>query len=224
MIRCAPNREGDLSILAEAALSVWGAGAALLLATAVAAWFALPRPIGRAGAPVLAGLAIAAAVVAVAVAPSDPRAVVGASANETGRPSAAAVMLAEAEQKLNRGDADGAREGLARALDQFRSSGDLSGQGRAVLGMGRVEHLTGQADEARAHYAAALEFYRQAGNRAGEARTLVAIGDLAADTFHWQDAVQHFADGRRVWAQVSGPKSDTHVMLILDTVAAMPDG
>ena len=133
-------------------------------------------------------------------------------------------LIDEGRQLLNRGEDRAAVEALNLALELFRAGGDMAGQAHAHLGLGRAEHFTGQAAAAREHYARAVALYREAGSLADQARALMAMGDLEMDTFQWQAAADFFREGRRVWARTPEPKIDSHVLLKLETVAAMRDG
>ena len=133
-------------------------------------------------------------------------------------------LIDEGRQLLNRGEDRAAVEALNLALELFRAGDDMAGQAHAHLGLGRAEHFTGQAAAAREHYARAVALYREAGSLADQARALMAMGDLEMDTFQWQAAADFFREGRRVWALTPEPRTDAHVLLKLETVAAMPEG
>jgi tetratricopeptide (TPR) repeat protein len=133
-------------------------------------------------------------------------------------------LIDEGRQLLNRGENRAAVEALNQALELFRAGDDMAGQAHAHLGLGRAEHFTGQAAAARDHYARAVALYREAGSPADHARALMAMGDLEMDTFQWEAAAEFFREGRRVWALTPEPKFDFHVLLKLESVAAMPEG
>ena len=215
----APRGRGWVEMIAQAALSGWGIAAGAFLALAAGS-FAL-RGRGRL-LGVLAGLSLASVLGALAIIATvqTPAPVIGLA----GPPAPGAELIAEAERRLSIGDDRGAVESFNRALETFRGRGDLAGQGRAVLGLGRVEHFSGQGDAARAQYARALSLFQRGGSAAGEARVLVALGDLEMDTFQWDAAARYFREARQVWAIVPGPKSDPHVLLSLETVVSMPEG
>ena len=219
-----------MEFLTEAALSVWGvAGGVSLLAAVVAAAGLRGRMQWRATAALLAGAAGFVAL-ALTVSALGPAMVAPQAADPATRPAvvsssdAGLQLLADAEALLNRGDAAGARTTLERALDVFRSERDLAGQGHVYLSLGRIEHFTGQSDAARANFEQGLELYRMSGGTADEARLLMAWGDLERDTFQGEAAAELYRRGRQSWAAAPEPKSDPHVLLQLDTVAAMPEG
>ena len=139
-------------------------------------------------------------------------------------PRPGGVLIDEGRQLLNRGGNRAAVEVLNQALELFRAGDDLAGQANAHLGLGRAEHYTGQAAAARDHYARAVALYREAGSLADQARALMAMGDLEMDTFQWEAAADFFREGRRVWASTPEPKLDSHVLLKMESVAAMPEG
>ena len=174
----------------------------------------------------LALAAIAGAVVLMAAdgdAPRDPPALAPGPAGPV-IPRPGGELIDEGRQLLNRGENRAAVEALNLALELFRAGDDIAGQAHAHLGLGRAEHFTGQGAAARDHYARAVAFYREAGSLADQAKALMAMGDLELDTFQWEAAADFFREGRRVWALTPEPKFDSHVLLKLESVAAMPEG
>ena len=155
-----------------------GIGAAVILAAAGAV---LLRPGPQPGTPT------------VARDNSAPPAQGAAASAEAG------ALMTAAEQVLNRGDDAAAAELYGRALALYRRQDDLSGQGSAYLGLGRMEHFTGQSDPAREHFDQAFALFRQAGNAANEARALAARADLEKDTFNWAAAARFYRDARAAW-------------------------
>lgn len=133
-------------------------------------------------------------------------------------------LMAQAEQKLNRGDSVAASQLYEEARKVFQQQSDRLGEARAVFGLGRMEHYTGQSDNARTRYADSLELLSDEANILWQARVLAAMGDLEKDTFNWAEAASFYRRAREVWDSAPGPKSDPHVMLNLSAAPAMPAG
>ena len=186
-----------------------GAFAVGVAAIAAVATVVLMRQGEEPGPPQIAGAAGAAA---------------GARPQPVAGNAEAQSLMAEAEALLNRGDDEAALQQYARALSLYERSDDLVGQGSVSLGLAQAAHVTGQSDRARAHYDAAVELFRRAGNGLEEARALVARADLEKDTFNWADSARYYREARAVWATVPEPKSDRHVVFLMDQVPEMPQG
>lgn len=136
----------------------------------------------------------------------------------------AEALLVRAEEELNRGDTRAAFDSYDRARSQYRQMGDILGEAGVAFGLGRLEHFTGQSDKARANYSEAASLFEQGGSALGQAQVFAALGDLEKDTFNWDAARQHYRDARIQWARAPEPKSDPHVLLGIEDLAAMPDG
>ena len=215
--------------LLAAATSIPGIVALALLALSVVAVIAMRGQMRVFMA--IAGFALAAILGVVALVNAAPPSDVGSEAlaglttdiPDTDRELAEALM-ARAEQELNLGDTRVARESYEKARSQYRQMGDILGEASVAFGLGLLEHFTGQSEKARANYSEAASLYLQGGSALGQARVFVALGDLEKDTFNWDAARDHYREARVQWARAPGPKTDPHVLLGLEALAAMPDG
>ena len=216
--------------LVAAMTSVWGLAAALCVALALAA-AVLRRGQTRAlGAGVSAVAAVAlVAVGAVQAPPRQEAAPAQALAGLTQTAPRAdrdvgAALMAQATREANLGDTEAARKTYDRARQQYRGEKDILGEAGVVLGLGRLEHMTGQSTRARQNYSSALALYQQVGSAAGQARVYASMGDLEKDTFQWAKASEYYAAAREQWQRAPEPKSDQHVMLGIEDVALLRNG
>jgi tetratricopeptide (TPR) repeat protein len=215
--------------LTAAATSASGIAALFLLALSVVAVIAMRGQL-RVFATIL-GFSITTILGVVAIvttAPegdlgSEPLAGLTTDIPDTDRELAEALMI-RAEQELNSGDTRVARESYEKARSKFRQMGDVLGEASVAFGLGRLEHFTGQSDKARANYAEAASLFLQGGSAIGQARVFAAMGDLEKDTFNWDAARDNYRQARNQWDRAPTPKSDPHVLLGLEDLAAMPDG
>lgn len=134
----------------------------------------------------------------------------------------AAALVTQAEQVLDRGDAENAARFFEEARTLYHRLGNVRGEADAVFGLGRMEHMTGQSDGARAGYEEALTLYRRAADIHAEARVLAARGDLEKDTFNWNDAAKFYREARELWVRAPEPKSTKHVVLLISEMQGTP--
>jgi tetratricopeptide (TPR) repeat protein len=77
------------------------------------------------------------------------------------------------------------------AHEAARLSGDLAGQGHALIGAGFADVRLGRPQPAAARFARALELFRQAGDLAGQAMALHHLGIAADRVGRYHDAIEH---------------------------------
>lgn len=104
----------------------------------------------------------------------------------------AIALLAEAEQAANVGRDDQARSAYQQALAIYQDAGDLSGQGRTLLGMATLARYGGQGEVAREIYSRARAAFAAAGDALGEAKVVFAIAELDRARFYNEDARDAF--------------------------------
>ena len=166
--------------------------------------------------PALAGfrsvaIAIAAAAALLACSPEeDQRQGAGAvtSTGEGGEAAAGAddgaraeALLVEADQAANLGRDEAARNAYERALAIYRAAGDLSGQGRTLLGLATLARYGGQGVVAREIYADARAMYAQAGDTLGEARVVFAVAELERARFNNPEALAAFSYANEIFRE-----------------------
>ncbi len=103
-------------------------------------------------------------------------------------------LLAQAEQAANTGRDAQAQELYERAVALYQQSGDLAGQGRALLGLATLTRYTGQGEVARNIYVRAKAAFAQAGDRLGGARVTFAVAELERARFNNDAALAGFRE------------------------------
>ena len=226
ILRLAPCIILGIEIVIEGLPSAWGIDVAPILAGAGIVSARMPGPL--LGWVLVAGVVVAAAAAWLARAPGEA---VPVAINAPEQPAAseeirrrAMALLDSAERQLNTGETEAARVSYREAGTLFGNLGDAQGQAIAAFGLGKLAHFTGQSGDARKWYAEALDLYEHDGEATDRARVLVALGDLEKDTFHWDEARNYYRGARAQWALAPQPKSDPHVLLRIDSLAAMPEG
>ena len=216
--------------LVAAMTSVWGLAAVLCVGLALAAAVLLRGQTRAVAATASAVAAVALAAVGALQAPPQEEVVPGQAlagltqaVPRTDR-DVGAALVAQATRESNLGDTEAARKTFDRARQLYRGEKDVLGEAGVVLGLGRLEHMTGQSTRARQHYSSALALYQQGGSAAGQARVLASMGDLEKDTFQWAKSSEYYALAREQWQRAPEPKSDPHVMLGLEDAALMRTG
>ncbi len=96
--------------------------------------------------------------------------------------------LTEAERVANTGQGLQARDAFKRAADLFRAAGDKAGEGRALLGRGRLEQRNGQGQQARDFYSQAEALFVAAGDKGDLGRVLIARAEVEWQQFKAESA------------------------------------
>ena len=104
----------------------------------------------------------------------------------------AATLSTLSVTQLSSGDAAGARQSAAEAVELFRQSGYRVGEAISLLHLGLVDAQLARTDDARAHLVAALAMARQIGHPETEGEVELALGELAMDGGRADEAVVHF--------------------------------
>ena len=128
----------------------------------------------------------------------SPAAASGGSGPADGDPRAEA-LLTQGEQAANSGRDEQARQAYDDALTMYRSAGDRSGEGRALLGLATLAQYTGQGEVAREIYAEASAAFRQAEDWLGEGRVIYAVAELDRARFFNEDALAGFEGANAIF-------------------------
>jgi tetratricopeptide (TPR) repeat protein len=111
----------------------------------------------------------------------------------------AEALFLQGEQAANSGRDDQARKAYDDALAIYRSAGDRSGEGRALLALATLARYTGQGEVAREIYTEARAAFWLAEDRVGEGRVIYAIAELDRARFNNEDALAAFGEAGSIF-------------------------
>jgi tetratricopeptide (TPR) repeat protein len=131
-----------------------------------------------------------------------------------------ATVLAEAERRLDAGDADGAVAALEENLTQARNAMAYGSQGVLHAAIGDVHRQQGNLEAALAQYEQAAAALHGAGDAAAEAGALLRCGDAQRALKRVGAATQSYGGATAIYERLDDPRGAAHGEFLLAELAA----
>ena len=218
-----------MDLAMQTAISGWGLAALAFAALSAAGFFFLRGQVrvfaGSLAAVVAVVLLVAGALVARPDSDVGPDPLAGLQTGVPGSDRELAERLLErAEVEIAAGEAVAARATYEQARSLYRKERDILGEGRAALGMARLDHGAGQYERARASYLEAVSQFRTGGSSLWQAQALAWMGDLERKSGNLAGAAELYAEAREEWARARRPRETDHPILAVEEAPDMPNG